>query len=169
MTYHTHRDERRLFKVVGVGGTFDELHMGHKILLIKAFEYSEKVLIGLSTDELSRRLGKTHEVAPYDIRLRNLLRFLEDLGVSDRARIMPLDDPYGPTLLSSEIEAIIVSKETEAKAREINALREKKGLKPLEIIAIDMVLAEDNIPISTTRIKRGEIDHDGRLTKRGNI
>ncbi|MEM1550680.1 MAG: hypothetical protein QXR13_01955, partial [Candidatus Bathyarchaeia archaeon] len=58
------------------------------------------------------------------------------------------------------------SRETEARAEEINVLRRKRGLRPVEIIVIDMVLAEDQIPISTTRIKRGEINHEGRLTKK---
>lgn len=163
------RSERRAFRVVGVGGTFDELHSGHKALLKTAFELGENVWIGLSTDEFARNLRKNHEITPYEVRFRNLMRFLEDLGVSDRARIMPLNDPYGPALSSPEIEAIVVSRETEVKAREINVLRGRRGLKPLEIIAIDMVLAEDNIPISTTRIKRGEIDHNGRLIKRKNL
>lgn len=157
---------RKLFRVVGVGGTFDELHRGHKVLLRTAFECGESVWIGLTTDEFARKLCKNHGIAPYEARLRNLVKFLEGLGVSSRARIIPLDDPYGPAASSAEIEAIVVSKETEERAREINVLRERRGLRPAEIIVIDMVLAEDQIPISTTRIKRGEIDHEGRLIRR---
>jgi len=39
----------------------------------------------------------------------------------------------------------------------------KRGLPPIKVIVIDMVPAEDQVPISTTRIKRGEIDRWGRL------
>ncbi|MEM2081946.1 MAG: adenylyltransferase/cytidyltransferase family protein, partial [Candidatus Bathyarchaeia archaeon] len=35
------------FRKVAVGGTFDELHKGHKALLMKAFEIGTRVLIGL--------------------------------------------------------------------------------------------------------------------------
>ncbi|MEM1674654.1 MAG: phosphopantetheine adenylyltransferase [Candidatus Bathyarchaeia archaeon] len=160
------RGPKKSFRVVGVGGTFDELHKGHKFLLKAAFDYGERVIIGLTTDEFAKSLRKNHEIAPYGVRLRRILRFLKDLGVLKRAKIVPLNDPYGPALRNPEIEAIVVSRETESRAREINTLRVRRGLKPLEIIAIDMVLAEDNIPISTTRIKRGEIDHEGRLVKK---
>jgi len=156
-------EEKRLFKTVAVGGTFDELHKGHRILLATAFKYGENVWIGLCTDEFAKKLRKNHEIASYEDRARDLMVFLNDLGASQRAKIIPLSDPYGPTVTNSEIEAIVVSRETEPRAQEINILREKRGLKPLEIIVIDMVPAEDQIPISTTRIRHGEIDREGRL------
>ena len=154
-----------VFKLVAVGGTFDELHKGHRALLMKAFEVGERVLIGLCTDRFARLLRKNHPVAPYNERLKELRRLLEDHNLLSRAEIFPLEDPYGPTVSSNEIQAIVVSKETEPRAHEINRIRESKGLKPLEILVIDMVPAEDMVPISTTRIYRGEIDREGRLLR----
>ena len=60
-------------------------------------------------------------------------------------------------------EAIVVSEETAPKAEELNRLRAQRGLRPLELVVIPMVLAEDGKPISTTRIRAGEIDRAGRL------
>jgi pantetheine-phosphate adenylyltransferase len=60
------------FKVVAVGGTFDELHKGHKALLLKAFEVGEQVLIGLCTDEFVAKMKKPHIVASYNERLAEL-------------------------------------------------------------------------------------------------
>ncbi|MBS7654452.1 phosphopantetheine adenylyltransferase [Candidatus Bathyarchaeota archaeon] len=154
------------FKVAAVGGTFDELHKGHKVLLTTAFRYGENVWIGLCTDEFAKKLRKNHEIASYEDRAKELADFLNDLGVFDRAKIIPLSDPYGPAATSAEIEAIVVSKETEPRARELNFLRLRNGLKPLEIVVIDMVPAEDQIPISTTRIRWGEIDREGKLLRK---
>jgi len=153
------------FKTVIVGGTFDELHKGHKALLMKAFEVGDHVIIGLSTDDLARKLKKNHEVATYKERLRELNNFLRKQGVSSKAKIVPLKTPYGITLSKGCAEALVVSRETESRAKEINKKRKEKGLPPLHVIVIEMVPAENHIAISTTRIKRKEIDREGRLLK----
>jgi len=51
------------FRKVAVGGTFDELHRGHKTLLLKAFEIGEFVLVGLCSDEFVARMAKPHVTA----------------------------------------------------------------------------------------------------------
>ena len=153
------------FKAVAVGGTFDEFHKGHRALLMKAFEVGERVLIGLSSDEFARELRKPHKVASYEERLEDLKRFLKRRGLLDRAEIVTLHDPYGVTLSEGCVEAIVVSRETEPTAHEINEKRRARGLQPLEIIVIEMVPAENHVPISTTRIRRKEIDREGRVLK----
>jgi len=151
------------FRAVAVGGTFDEFHKGHRALLMEAFEVGERVLIGLSSDEFAKELRKPHKVASYKSRLSDLKRFLKTLGLLDRAEIVTLHDPYGVTLSKGCVEAIVVSRETEPTAHEINEKRRARGLQPLEIVVIEMVPAENHAPISTTRIREGEIDREGRL------
>ncbi len=153
------------FRKVAVGGTFDELHKGHRALLTKAFSTGEHVLIGLTSDEFVYKLCKPHITAPYAERLKELETYLGKLGVLDRAEIIPLNDPFGPTATDRCIEAIIVSKETAQTATKINAKRAKSGLPPLKVITISMVPSHNFMPISTTRIRKGEIDREGRLLK----
>jgi len=153
------------FKVVAVGGTFDEFHKGHRVLLKTAFEVSERVIIGLSTDDLVQRLGKPHKIATYDVRLEELKSFLRKNGWLERAKIVPLHTPYGLTLRSKLIQGIVVSRETEPRAYEINEKRRARGLPPLSIIVIEMIPADDHVPISTTRIRFLEIDREGHLLR----
>lgn len=155
-------NEGRRFKVVALGGTFDYLHEGHKALLRKAFEVGGEVIIGVTSDGYVR---KPHKIDPYDVRVEGLKGFLEELGVLMRARIVPLDDPYGPTVTEEGVEAIVVSEETTSTAYEVNRIRRERGFEPLVIIAIDWVLAEDGRPISSTRVRRGVIDREGRLVR----
>jgi cytidyltransferase-like protein len=152
-------------RLVAVGGTFDEFHKGHRALLLKAFEVGKHVLIGVSTDDLVQKMKKPHMVATYDVRVEELKGFLRKEGLLNRAEIVPLYDSYGVTLTSERLEGLIVSRETENVAVEINRKRKATRLRPLEIFVIDMIPAENSVPISTTRIRRLEIDREGHLLK----
>ena len=153
------------FRKVAVGGTFDEFHRGHRVLLTKAFEIGERVAIGLCSDKFVVKMGKPHVTAPYAERLKELEAFLKDLGVSGRVEFVPLDDPFGTTLSGSCIEALVVSEETKSVALEINKKRREARLPQLGVVTVVMVPSENCAPISTTRIRRGEMDREGRLLK----
>jgi len=153
----------RRYRKAALGGTFDQLHKGQIKLIEKALEIGDSILIGLTTNEMLKGNPKPHIVADYEERKSELVDFLRRKRVLDRVKISPINDPYGPTLSDREIEALVVSRETAWRAEEINRLRREKGLKPLEIVVIDMVLAEDRDTISTTRIRKGEIDREGHL------
>lgn len=58
---------------------------------------------------------------------------------------------------------IVVSPGTRGNAEKINALRRKKGLKPLMIVGISWVLGDDGEPVSDLRIKDGNIDIERRI------
>jgi cytidyltransferase-like protein len=154
------------FRKVAVGGTFDELHRGHKALLVKAFEIGEHVLIGLTSDEFVAKMGKPHMTASYEERLNELEAFLKALSLNGKAEIVPLNDSYGLTITDRCLEALVVSEETKAIAVKINEKRREQGFSELKIVSIGMVPAENCSPISTTRIREGEIDREGHLLKR---
>jgi pantetheine-phosphate adenylyltransferase len=159
------KQKMKRYETVAVGGTFDELHKGHRTLLMKAFEAGQHVQIGLCSDDFVKKLGKPHITASYDQRLKELEDFLRKNGLHERAEIFRLDDPYGVTLSGGNTEALVVSKETEPTAVLINKKRKGSGLPPLQIVTIDMVPSENHFPISTTRIRCGEIDREGHLLK----
>jgi pantetheine-phosphate adenylyltransferase len=157
---------QKKFKAVAVGGTFDELHKGHKALLMKAFDEGEHVQIGLCSDNFAKKLSKPHITASYDQRLEELKVFLRKNGLQKRAEILCIDDPYGVTLTDQSLEALIVSKETEPTSLLINRKRKDAGLPLLQIVSIDMIPSDNHVPISTTRIRCGEIDREGHLLRR---
>ncbi|MFZ3058447.1 MAG: phosphopantetheine adenylyltransferase [Candidatus Methanoperedens sp.] len=148
---------------VAVGGTFDPLHDGHKALLMKAVELSRngELLVGLTSDSLAR--NKVHEVVDYQSRYDEVMRFIRKHGVVPV--IVRLDDPYGPTI-TEDFDILVVSPETLPVGLKINKLREQKKLGQIEIVLVDYVLADDGLPISSTRIKRGEIDEHGRVLRK---
>jgi len=151
------------FDLVAMGGTFDVLHRGHRKLLKQAFAIGRRVMIGVTTDEFARTLHKPHRFDPYPKRKKYLERLLSRWGVLSRAEIVPLYDRFGLTIRNSHIDALVVSRRTLKTAYEINAKRKARGLKPIAVDPIDLILAEDRRPISSTRIRRGRIDREGRL------
>jgi pantetheine-phosphate adenylyltransferase len=153
-------------RVVAVGGTFDEFHKGHQVLLLKAFEVGEHVRVGLCSEDFVKRLNKPHITASYSQRLKDLEAFLRRNGLLERVEVSSIDDSFGVTLSDRSLEGIVVSKETEPTALLINRKRKELGLPPLEIIVINMIPSENHIPVSTTRIRCGEIDREGHLLRK---
>jgi len=145
---------------IAVGGTFDPLHAGHKALLAKAVELSRggELLVGLTSSEMVRT--KSHDVVDYRQRFEDVLGFIRSLGIEPI--IVRLDDMYGPTI-DEDFDYIVVSPETHPVALKINSIRRENGLEALKIVLMDYVLADDGLPISSTRIKKGEIDENGRV------
>ncbi len=146
-----------------MGGTFDVLHRGHRELLKRAFSVGRKVVIGITSDELVSKLHKPHKVDSFEKRKTVLERLLSHWGVLARTRIVALDDRFGPTIISPRFDAIVVSQRTLRAALEINSIRKAKKLKPLAIVTIRLIMADDSRPISSTRIRRGRINREGKL------
>jgi len=155
----------RPYKLVALGGTFDTLHAGHRQLLSEAFRLGDVVLIGVTSDQLVATLHKKHQVRSFSSRVRDLERFLKTRCWSSRARVNALREPYGPAARRKKLQALIVSNGTLASGRRLNRLRQQNGLQPLDLVVVDLLKAVDGKPISTTRIRNGEIDFQGRVLK----
>lgn len=151
-----------MFQTVFVGGTFDTLHVGHKSLLSRAYGVGERVEIGLTSDAYVAKY-KTHPHRPFTDRRETLVSWLEENGYADRTRIVGIDDPYEPAASDPAIHAIIVTVHNRVRAEEINAMRANRNLTPLAIIEAPLITAEDGVPVSSTRVREGEIDESGHL------
>lgn len=160
---------------VVLGGTFESLHAGHSELINEAFKILKRngggfVHIGLTSNEMAAAAAKGHSVSDYAIRENELTAFISKIlkkySLPDNCYLITrLDDPFGPSV-SGDYDYIVVSPETRTGADKINEIRRNAGLPELTVQTVDFVLAEDTIPISTTRIYNGEIDKNGYLQKR---
>jgi pantetheine-phosphate adenylyltransferase len=123
--------------VVALGGTFDHLHAGHKILLsMAAWIARKKVIVGVTGSALSPPLllvglhttltltNKTldenllvnkankHVLESLIHRTDRVRSFLTSFKPSLEYDIVPIQDVYGPTAVDPDIQALVVSKET---------------------------------------------------------
>jgi pantetheine-phosphate adenylyltransferase len=154
------------FKLVATGGTFDILHEGHYALLSRSFQLGERVIIGITSDDyaLKEKCCKTI-LHGYDERVRQLEQAIHSKFGEVKYTISKLENFYGPTVLSNEVEAIITSQETKSNGIKINKIRRKNGLKPLRIITVPMIESQDGLRLSSSRIRAGKIDSKGKLLK----
>lgn len=151
----------RHLKHVTVGGTFDHLHAGHKALIKHAFEVSERVSLALTTDRYIKQKPHAYALQTYNQRRRELEAFLTEQKLQKRALIKPISSAVGFADLDHTLDGIIVTKETRQTAVKINAIRKKNGLRPLEIVTVNLVKSSNNLIISSTKIRAGEIDRQG--------
>ena len=146
-----------------MGGTFDILHLGHLELLKKSFELGSFVVIGLTSDKFAKFTLNKGLRNSFESRYKNLENFISDNIRSSSYEISKLEEEFGPLMFSDDIECLVVSSETIAKGERINNIRSDKGLLPIDIVSVSLKLAEDGIPISSTRIRDKEIDSTGRV------
>ena len=145
---------------VCLGGTFDRIHVGHERLLKIAFEVGEEVIIGLTSDTKAKRGRGNEKLSSFKNRYTNLETFLLK-KFDNNFSIVKLNDDWGPGALDEDLDAIIVSEETEKVASELNKKRALKGLNPLDIVTVSLILDKKGEKISSTRIRNSEIDREG--------
>jgi len=139
------------FPIVAVGGTFDHLHAGHKILLsMTAWLATEKVIVGVTDDALLVNKSNKHVLQTIDERIALVRSFLTLFKPGLELSIVPINDVYGPTSWDPNIQALVVSKETLSGAAAIGKLRNEKGLPRLETFVIEVIstseVLDDNDP-----------------------
>lgn len=151
------------FKFACTGGTFDRLHDGHSALLKKAFASADKVLIGLTSNAMVKRTKAFSEIAkPYSQRKKELLEFLKKNDFLKRAKLVQLNDVYGPSAVKTKMfDCIVTSRKTIEGVKEVNRKRRQNGLKPLHTVLVETVKSQDSKAISSTRVRRGQIDRKG--------
>jgi len=155
-----------MYHRVFVAGTFDRLHSGHNAILTAACNAGEEVSIGLTSDAFVAKYkiqNTQYVIQSFEDRKKSLEQWLSSHGYGDKALIIPIDDPYEPAASLTDLEVLVVTPENKSRGEEINRIRKEKGLTPLGLLVVPLVPAQDSKPVSSTRVRDGEIDKTGRL------
>jgi len=154
-----------------IGGTFDRFHDGHALLLDRSLEACTSVEVWLTSDSSAH--SKDPRVLGWEDRCQEIR---DKLGIdsAQRIRFGVLEDAFGPAPNHPNAGAITCTPETRSVCEEINSMRLHNRLQPLDIIEVGHLLAWDGIPISSSRIRNGEIDRTGQpwipnLVREGSI
>lgn len=132
-------DEKK-YAVSALGGTFDHIHDGHKILLsIAAFLTSSRLIIGVTDQDLLLKKKYKEYLESFDRRCENVQHFLALLKPTLLVEIVPIRDVCGPTGTVPEIECLVVSRETVSGGEFVNKTRIEKGLPKLDIYVVNVL------------------------------
>lgn len=154
----------KAYRHLALGGTFDRLHAGHKAFLRFAFEKGEKVSIGITTDEMAAKMGKSNFLR-FSERKLDLVNFLKSNGFYRRSKLFAIGDIYGITLSDKTVDGIIVTADSKNGAYKINLKRRKMGLAPLTLVNFKVVKAKSGGRLSSTDIRIGQITREGEVLR----
>ncbi|KAI9264874.1 hypothetical protein BDA99DRAFT_558985 [Phascolomyces articulosus] len=144
---NTQDNDGQLFDRVIVGGTFDHIHAGHKILLTMTALLAEKTIYVGVTDDIMLVSKKHREfIASTQARIENVKQFLHTVRRGLEYIVVPIIDPFGPTITEPSVQALVVSKETEKGGDACNTERAKRNFPPLALRMID-VISSDNASV----------------------
>ena len=124
-----------------MGGTFDHMHLGHRLLLTQACLVTKNVLhCGVSSDALLTKKAYASFIEPYEERVRVVQDFLTRLAPHIEVRFFELQDPIGVAGSLGDIQACILTQETKSGGEMINKVRSDNGLPPIALVFADMIL-----------------------------
>jgi len=150
-------------RVIALGGTFDHFHVGHQHFLKFAADLGGSLLIGVTTERMTQHKPFSKTIQPFGVRKRSVLTFCQKNNI--RCQIIPLDDPYGTSVSDKDIFGLALTEMTVKGGQEINVLRQKLRLRPLETVVCTMLRDSSGEVISSSRIRAGEINRDGVIFK----
>jgi len=164
-----------------VGGTFDRMHAGHRLLLATASAVtrsgdSPTVFIGVTGDVLLTNKRHRDLIESYEVRASKAASFVAKTRPPTSPLLIecgPLDD--GPPLAATvrDMRALVVSRETLKGGEAIQEARRDAGFPPLRVCVVGLVKGRagkgrgDDGKVSSTALRADAADDRERRRMRG--
>ena len=119
----------KVYDDVVLGGTFDNIHNGHRLLLTQSTLLARRrILVGMSSGPLLTSKVLPELIKPIDVRVSEVEAYLSDVKPWIKHEVVPITDVYGPTAWDEDLECLVVSPETVRGGEKINQERQRKVL-----------------------------------------
>jgi pantetheine-phosphate adenylyltransferase len=142
-------------EVVCLGGTFDRLHPGHRVLLSAAAILSTKSLVIGINRQTSRKVH-SDLLESFPVRCARVIELLYEVNPNLSILVEPLDDVAGPAGVLPKIDLLILSEETVKGGEMVNEIRAARGLQPVHYAAIPTITRSGGERLSSTFLR--EVD-----------
>lgn len=156
----------RQYETAAVGGTFDHIHDGHKILvLMTIFATSKRLIVGITGSELLKNKKFSEMLELYQQRQTKLVQFVQKhISGNLRLETFEINDVCGPTGYIKSIDALVVSRESAKGGDYVNNYRKEHGFPTLDIVTINVIGGDGNADnnwkgkLSSTDIRQKELE-----------
>jgi phosphopantetheine adenylyltransferase len=142
---------------VAMGGTFDRLHVGHKVLLTYSVLHTRhRLRIGVTGAELLKKKRHAELLQPFEERRRNVEAFVRSLRTDIEYDVVELTEPTGGTTTIADVTAMVVSPETLSTIDSINAARAANDLDEVAAIVINYIGPDGDERVSSTALREAD-------------
>ena len=138
--------------VICIGGTFDHIHYGHKLLITAAALLTRETLIVGINMAISRKQF-VELIQPLHVRVAKVSELIYKVNDKLTLYLQPITDPAGPAATYPKIDVLVLSQETMNGGNYVNNIREKNGLPKTRFYVIPLVNDIKGDRVNSTEIR----------------